>query len=104
MFSEQLWHGWVAKLRKDSLDTLSKFVEKIPNTLFGYFLEFVSSLQNRVGQFGWREVVYATDGADPEGGTRSGSVHSGGQWASGPVQEVCSDGEEDGRHKGTLQG
>lgn len=102
MFSE---HGWFAKLRKDSLDTLSKFVEKnTEHCLFGFFLESVFSFQNRVGQFGWREVVYTTDGADPEGGTRSGSVHSGGQWASGPVQEVCSDGEEDGRHKGTLQG
>lgn len=34
LFSEQLWLGWFAKLRKDSLDTLSKFVEKIPNTVY----------------------------------------------------------------------
>lgn len=34
LFSEQLWHGWFAKLRKDSLDVLSKFVEKIPNTAY----------------------------------------------------------------------
>lgn len=59
---------------------------------------------DRVRQFGRGEVVYQADRSHPESGPWGRGVNQGGERAPSPVQEVCSDGEENGRHQRTFQG
>ncbi|XP_077420880.1 signal recognition particle subunit SRP54 isoform X1 [Vanacampus margaritifer] len=57
----------------------------------------------RVGQQGRRQTVQQADQPNPARGSRGGRGHPGRPRTSHPVHQVCSDGQEDGRHQRPVQ-